>query len=167
MRSIRLNPSAAMTPARRQLEAALKSSKAQGKRASYVRDARGVNRRSGEEAAYFNGLYADLEAGRISDFVDEPSFRIEIDGQWVCNVKADAGFTKAGRRHIVDWKGWKGDTAISRLKRRLVLACHKIEIELVGTYVEREEKKKAKRAGERALLKASTNALLAPSKKRK
>lgn len=106
------------------------------------------------EAAWYNGLIVLERAGVIRDLKLAPSFRIDghRTGKWVCNVKADAGYfdTRDSAHHVVDYKGWKGDTALSALKRRLVLEHHGVEIELQGEYVKRKAKAKAKRATARA-----------------
>lgn len=112
-----------------------------------------------EEAAWYDGLIRLERAGVIRDLEREPSWRIESpDGDWVCTVKADARYfdTRDHRVHIDDFKGWKGDTPTSALKRRLVRAFHGVEIELVGPYAERKRKAKAKRAAERDLVKRAS-----------
>lgn len=115
-----------------------------------------------EEANWFSGLIRLERAGVIRDLEREPSWKIESpDGDWVCTVKADARYfdTRDARVHIDDWKGWKGDTPTSALKRRLVRAFHKVEIELVGPYVERKRKAAAKKKAERAFAKQMSRAV--------
>lgn len=108
------------------------------------------------QAAWFNGLLLRARAGEITDLIVEPSYRIEIGGEWVCNVKADASYLEDGRRRVVDYKGVEGDTPISRLKRRLVRAQHKIEIEIVGPAAARKSKRAAY-VGQRETGKISTD----------
>lgn len=124
-------------------------------RARRCKDERGLNCLSTEEAAWRNGLYARERRGDIAALEMEPSYRIPRDeaAPWVCTVKADARFIEAGVVRVQDYKGWAGDTPVSRLKRKLAAWQHGVEIELVGCYVEQKVRAKAKRAAERALLK--------------
>lgn len=150
-----------MTP-RQQLDAALRGEKqrrAGVRRAKWTRDSRGRNHPSEGEAEWFDALYAREEAGEIRIVEIEPSFRIELSGQWLCNVKADARVIELSPSwvgpptRVLDYKGHSGDTEVSRLKRKAVLIQHGIEIELVGRYIEQKARAKAKRQAERALLK--------------
>lgn len=144
-----------MATPRQQLDDAMRAAKGGRRmgRAKWTLDSRGRRHPSGEEAAWFDQQYARADRGEIEIIAIEPSFRIEIDGAWICNVKADLKVREGGRVRVLDYKGRMGATPVSALKRRLVAAQHKIEIELVGPHVERERKAKAKRALERSLLK--------------
>lgn len=99
----------------------------------------GVTYASRGEADWVAQLQLRQRAGEISGLELQPSFRIEIAGQWVCTVKADAAWTEAGRRRVGDYKGVTGDTPVSRLKRRLVRACHGVEIEVFGPATKRKK----------------------------
>lgn len=124
-------------------------------RARRCKDERGLNCLSADEAAWRNGLYARERRGEIAALEMEPSYRIPRDpaAPWICTVKADARFIEAGMVRVQDYKGWAGDTPVSRLKRKLVAWQHGVEIELVGRYIEQKAQAKEKRAAERALLK--------------
>lgn len=118
-------------------------------------DSAGAMHASQGQAHWFDALRQAERAGAIRALELEPSFRIEIEGAFVCNVKADARFfdVRAGRVRVLDYKGVEGDTPISKLKRRLVRAAHKVEIEIEGPARKRAERKAARRALEKALTK--------------
>ena len=103
----------------------------------------GVTYASRGEADWVAGLQLRQLAGEISGLELQPAFRIELNGQWVCTVKADATWIEAGRRRWGDYKGVTGDTPVSRLKRRLVRACHGVEIEIFGPAARRKKRGKA------------------------
>lgn len=148
-----------MTP-REQLRTALL-----GKvRARRCKDERGLACLSAEEAAWRNGLYARERRGEIAALEMEPSYRIPRDeaAPWICTVKADARFVEAGIWRVLDYKGWAGDTPVSRLKRRLAAWQHGVEIELVGRYIEQKQAALAKRKAERALLRRAERKTAAP-----
>lgn len=101
----------------------------------------GVRFASKGEAVFFAKLQQQERVGEISNLERQPSFRIEINGKWICTVKADAAFTDcAGVCRVQDYKGHTGDTPVSRLKRRLVEALHGVEIEVVGPAAKRKAK---------------------------
>lgn len=150
-----------MTPQRRQLEAALRSSKGKGAggapRAKWTADMRGRMHPSAGEAKWFDALYAAEARGEIAIEEIEPAFKITLDGQPLCTVKADARVRTiaTGAVRVLDYKGKTGDTEISRLKRRMVLIQHGVQIEWVGSYVEAKARAKAKRAAARDLIRKS------------
>ena len=83
--------------------------------------------------------YAELRlmalAGEIAGLELHPRFQLVVNGQSVGAYVADFAFTDAatGRRVVEDVKGGQATrTAVYRLKRRLMLACHGIEITEVG-----------------------------------
>lgn len=121
------------------------------KRFSAIRtpDIDGIERASKGEANFVSALRLRERAGQIADLQTQPEFRIEINGKWVCTVKADASFVENGEHHVQDYKGIEGDTPVSRLKRKLVKAAYGIEIEIVGPAMKkarRSAKAKAKKA---------------------
>lgn len=80
--------------------------------------------------------YAELKllerAGEIFGLVVHPKFSIDIQGEHVCTVELDFAYTAGNvTKHDVveDVKGV--DTAMSRLKRKLVHACHGVEVAIV------------------------------------
>lgn len=83
--------------------------------------------------------YAELRlmalAGEIADLELHPRFRLVVNGQSIGAYVADFAYTDVatGRRVVEDVKGGQATrTAVYRLKRRLMLACHGIEITEVG-----------------------------------
>lgn len=83
--------------------------------------------------------YAELRlmalTGEIAGLELHPRFQLVVNGQSVGAYVADFAFTDAatGRRVVEDVKGGRATrTAVYRLKRRLMLACHGIEITEVG-----------------------------------
>ncbi|MGE0829718.1 MAG: DUF1064 domain-containing protein [Hyphomonadaceae bacterium] len=86
------------------------------------------------ESAWAAMLELRQRAGEIVNLELQPSFRIEIAGQFICNVKADARWREVatGEEIVGDYKGVTGDTPVSRLKRKLVRACHGVEIKIFG-----------------------------------
>ena len=120
-------------------------------------DSAGVIHASKGQAQWFDTLRTRLRAGEIRDLDLEPSFPIVINGQHVCDVKADARFVEiaSGRVCVLDYKGVEGDTPISRLKRKLVAAAHGIEIEIVGPAQQAKDRKARTAAAKRALKKAA------------
>jgi hypothetical protein len=78
--------------------------------------------------------YAELKirerAGEITELTVHPRYPIIINKRQVCIVELDFSYRdKEGHTHFIDCKGM--DTALSKLKRKLVLACHGVAIELV------------------------------------
>lgn len=53
-------------------------------------------------------------------------FPLEVNGVLVCHYVADFVYVEAGRRVVEDAKGFR--TPIYKLKRRLMLALHNVEI---------------------------------------
>jgi hypothetical protein len=54
------------------------------------------------------------------------SFRLIVGGVLVCRYRADFVYVESGARVVEDVKGFR--TVVYKLKRRLMLACHGIEI---------------------------------------
>jgi hypothetical protein len=64
-----------------------------------------------------------LQRGALIDNLEcHPSLTITIGGVKICKVKADFAYFEKGRRVFEDTKGMQ--TAISRLKEKLVRACY-------------------------------------------
>jgi hypothetical protein len=87
---------------------------------------------SAMEAARCDELHAMQTGGLISELEahPQPKFSLDVDGTHICDYMADfAYWDRDGQVRIVeDVKGYAGDTAVYRLKRRLMLACHGIEV---------------------------------------
>lgn len=151
-----------MTPQRAQLDALMAKKKRGKGRATWTRDSRGRNHPSGEEARWFDRMYAAEARGEIVIEEIEPTWTITLADAGtgllkaeLCKVKGDLRIYDVAqqRRRFLDWKGRSGDLPLSRLKHRAVRIQHHVEIELVGHWVERKAKAKAKKAATRELLK--------------
>lgn len=67
-----------------------------------------------------------LKAGKISDLELQPRYDIDVNGQRICFYKADFRYVENGKTIVEDVKGMK--TAVYNLKKKLVKACHNIDI---------------------------------------
>lgn len=74
--------------------------------------------------------YAELKllqaAGSITRLTIQPRFRLDVNGEHLCDYIADFSYFSAGALVVEDAKGVK--TAVYRLKKKLMLAIHGIEI---------------------------------------
>ncbi|MCJ7830938.1 MAG: DUF1064 domain-containing protein [Dehalococcoidia bacterium] len=84
---------------------------------------------SKKEARRYMDLLALQMAGLIRDLETQPRFRLEVGGVHVCDYIADFRFFDIPRGEVVveDTKGWRTD--VYRLKKRLMLGVHGIEVE--------------------------------------
>jgi len=91
----------------------------------------GIRFASKREAREYGKLKILLQAGEIVDLELQPSWTIVINNIKVCVVKMDFAYTitATGVREVVDVKGM--DNPVSKLKRKLLLACHGVETTLV------------------------------------
>lgn len=73
------------------------------------------------------GLIRDLEAH------PQPSFDLVVNGVSIERYMGDFAYTdvETGQRIVEDVKGYAGDTKVYQLKRRLMLACHGIDVQEV------------------------------------
>ncbi len=69
------------------------------------------------------------QAGIIRDLETQPKFKLDINGVHICNYFADFKYfdNELEREVIVDVKGVR--TQVYKLKKRLMLAIHDIEVE--------------------------------------
>ena len=83
------------------------------------------------EAEHYKKLKLMLRAGEIDQLEMHPKFECHVEKIKVCTVEADFAFwdVLARRNRVQDVKGF--DTALSKLKRKLVLAVHGIVIEIL------------------------------------
>ena len=83
------------------------------------------------EGRHYSELKLRERAGEISDIEVHPEFKIEINGMPVCKVIADFRYwdIKGETKRVEDVKGM--DTALSKLKRKLVMACFGVYIEII------------------------------------
>lgn len=90
----------------------------------------GIQFDSKKEAARWEQLQLMLRSGEISDLRRQVAFGLTVNGELVGTYKADFTYRdKAGKRVVEDVKGVHTDVYL--LKRRLMLACHGIEIQEV------------------------------------
>jgi len=81
------------------------------------------------EAARWSLLKVLSEIGVISELQRQVPYQIAINGVKVCKYVADFVYTEKGQRVVEDVKGFR--TAEYRLKKKLMLAVHQIEIQEV------------------------------------
>ena len=101
--------------------------------ATPTRCAQGILHHSGAESRRCNELHL-LQAGGLIRDLDahpQPRFKLDVNGVHVADYLADFSYTRTdgGQRIVEDVKGHSTETY--KLKRRLMLACHGIEIEEV------------------------------------
>lgn len=85
------------------------------------------------EADRWRELLLLHRAGRISEPVCQPVFEIAINGTVVCRYIADFEYRdENGNTVIEDCKSTPTKTPVYRLKKRLMQACHGIEITEIG-----------------------------------
>ena len=84
---------------------------------------------SKKEARRYMDLLALQAAGLIRDLETQPKFRLDIGGVHVCSYIADFQYFDVPRGAIVveDVKGMR--TEVYKLKAKLMLAIHGIEVE--------------------------------------
>lgn len=124
-----------MSTAKEQYKAALKKSakKKKSKYRNIPTEVHGIKFDSKKEADHYLFLKSELDAGRISNLVLQPSFEIAaavyIGGKkhQVRKYIADFSYTNAAGDYVVeDVKGFKTD--IYKLKKHLVMERHGIEV---------------------------------------
>jgi hypothetical protein len=77
-------------------------------------------------------LRAMQQRGEISDLRCEPAWRIEVNGVLICDYVADFSYRRAPIGLVVeDVKSVATKTPAYRLKRKLLLALHRIRVEEV------------------------------------
>lgn len=81
---------------------------------------------SKREAKRWLELVEEERAGRISQLERQVRFELSIAGVKVCDYVSDFCYIRDGQRVVEDSKGMK--TAVYRLKKRMMLAVHQIEI---------------------------------------
>lgn len=156
---------------RQQLDAVMKAAKARRRSPKPTPDKRGRMHPTEQEAQWFDGLIDREDRGEIADLHAEPNYNALIvpiaklcpaclaHAVSIGVVKADAiyidGDRHGGRYQIDDFKGWMGDTPLSRFKRKLAMALYQIDIRIVGPTADAKARKKAKRALERDLRRRS------------
>ena len=89
----------------------------------------GIFFHSKKEARHYKVLKSMQQAGIIRDLETQPKFKLDINGTHICNYFADFKYfdNELDREVIVDVKGVR--TQVYKLKKRLMLAIHDIEVE--------------------------------------
>lgn len=82
---------------------------------------------SKKEARRYLALKEDQQAGRICGLRLQVGFRLKVAGITICFYRADFVYVRQGRRVVEDVKGLK--TRVYEMKKKLMKACHGIEIE--------------------------------------
>lgn len=90
----------------------------------------GIKFDSTAEANRYEALKARQEKGEISELTMQPSYKIVVNDVMICTVKLDFEYLyhATGEYITEDVKGL--DTPVSRLKRKLVLAHHGVDVRL-------------------------------------
>lgn len=93
----------------------------------------GISFDSLKEARRYGELKLLEKAGKIVDLKIHPSFPIVIDGKNICVVELDFSYSLRYQYSLVEvYEDAKGfDTAISKLKRKLVEAVYGFKVELI------------------------------------
>lgn len=87
----------------------------------------GIRFASKREARRYRQLELLQKAGEISGLCLQPRFPISVNGEHVCEYRADFSYKdKSGEVVVEDVKGVK--TPVYRLKKRLVRALYGVEI---------------------------------------
>ena len=86
----------------------------------------GIEFASTREARAWQDLCLIQQAGQISELRRQVPFALDINGVHICDYVADFVFVRSGQQIVQDAKGFR--TEIYRLKRKLMLAIHGIEI---------------------------------------
>ena len=84
---------------------------------------------SKKEATRYTELKLAQTVGMISDLELQPSFDLKVNGILICRYKADFRYRQDRQQVVEDAKGFK--TPEYKLKKKLMLAIHNIEIQEV------------------------------------
>lgn len=115
----------------------------------------GTKHPSKGEADWWNGLVLLQRAGKIRALELNPRWDVHVardcpncrdHGDYIGHIKADAAYDDLdGVRHFDDYKGYEGDTDVSKFKRKFVAARFGVDIAIVGPEAKRAAREKAKR----------------------
>jgi hypothetical protein len=86
----------------------------------------GITFDSAKEAKRYGELKLLERAGEIAELELQPKYDLTVKGQKVCTYKADFRYFEHGCEVVEDVKGMR--TPVYRLKKKLMKACHGIEI---------------------------------------
>lgn len=79
------------------------------------------------ECTRYHELLLLQRVGDISDLQVHVQFPIEVNGQRICVYEADFVYQRYGKRIVEDVKG-APLTALYRIKKKLMVACHAVDI---------------------------------------
>lgn len=82
---------------------------------------------SKKEAARCDALTVLWKGGVIDNLFQQPRYEIEVRGHKICTYVADFSYFDNGQRVVEDVKGGPL-TAVYRIKKKLLKACHGIDI---------------------------------------
>lgn len=102
-----------------------KSNKYSNKKASVD----GIEFDSRKEARRYKELKLLEHSGKISDLQMQVTFTIEINGEKICDYRCDFQYCENGVLIVEDAKGYR--TRIYKMKKKLMKACHDIDIKEV------------------------------------
>jgi hypothetical protein len=89
---------------------------------------------SRREAARWVDLKAEQAAGRVTNLRRQVRFRCVVDGILICRYVADFTYVRAGRLVVEDVKSkFTAKLQTWRIKKRLMLACHGVDVQEVIT----------------------------------
>ena len=90
----------------------------------------GVSFQSKAEAKYYSLLKLRSKAGEVDNIELQKPYALTVNGFLVCTYRADFAFDDhhEKRHRVIDVKGVQ--TPEFKLKKKLMWACHRIEIEL-------------------------------------
>ncbi|MCM2293054.1 DUF1064 domain-containing protein [Allorhizobium sp. BGMRC 0089] len=91
----------------------------------------GITFDSKAEAAFYETLKLRQRAGEVENVEMQCPYALTINGALIATYRADFVFWDVlqGRRRVIDVKGV--ETPVFKIKRKLMLACHGLEIEVV------------------------------------
>lgn len=84
---------------------------------------------SNGERDYWLYLQARQVAGEITELDRQRRFKLFVDGRLICTYVADYVWRENGALVVADFKGY--ETRVSKIKRRLMLACLGITVKVV------------------------------------
>ena len=87
----------------------------------------GIRFASKREAACYQQLKHLQNIGDITDLQLQVPFTMKVNGKVICRFIADFTFRCNGRYRVADAKGFR--TPVYKIKKKLMAACHGIEIE--------------------------------------
>lgn len=93
----------------------------------------GIDFHSKHEANVYLGLRGRQDEGEITQLQTQVHYKVVINGYEICEYIADFSYVENGLLKVVDAKGASTGSAYAmfRLKKKLMLACHGIDVEEV------------------------------------